>query len=72
MERVIDWEPTPEQELNWAIHNDHADGNDPEQEDFPFIQETECPECGSPDIDVHFRYDFQCHECGCAFDEEES
>lgn len=61
-------EPTLEQELNWAIHNDHAD---PEQADFPFIQECECPECGSGDIDISptYPYPYVCAECGCIFDE---
>ena len=25
-----DWEPTPQQELDWAIHNDHSDGIEPD------------------------------------------
>jgi hypothetical protein len=53
-------ELTDQQELDWAIHNDHADGAEPN---------GECPECGSPDIDIatDSRYDFECKECGCKF-----
>lgn len=28
--------PTPEQELSWAIHNDHADGCEPDVRDDDF------------------------------------
>lgn len=32
--------PTPQTELDWAIHNDHADGNSPDVQDDDFEYEA--------------------------------